>query len=193
MLATNQHRKSRNFGQEEVKVEYSLWVLSLKGMKMNVEDLFKQGPLEGIVSSCIRDTIIAHGPVTRETVGSASKRIVAAFRGRVLDIFRSHHEKLPVVSQSEQILQLQKEVSELKNRVNRANKQERRWRKKLVENNIPLDGEVKLGLDDYASTIRLAFENLYGNDDRDYERFNLFDVDTVGEIHALAKNIEEGQ
>lgn len=163
---------------------------------MNVEDLFKIGPLEGIVSGCIRDTIIAHGTVTRETVGSASKRIVAAFRGRVLDMFRSNHEKLPAVSQSEEILQLQKEVAELTNRVNRANKQERRWRKKLVENKIPLDGEVKPGLDDYASTIRLAFENLYASScsDRDYERFNdLFDADTVGEIHTLAKSIEEQQ
>lgn len=161
---------------------------------MNIEDLFKQGPLEGVVSGCIRDTIIAHGPVTRETVGSASKRIVASFRGRVLDFFRSHHEKLPVAAQSEKILQLQKEVAELTNRVNRANKQERRWRKKLVENNIPLDGEVKPSLDDYAGTIRLAFENLYGNDDRDHERFsNLFDADTLGEIYTLAKSIEEQQ
>lgn len=163
---------------------------------MNVEDLFKQGPLEGIVSGCIRNTIMAHGPVTRETTGSASKRISAAFRGRAMDMFRSEHEKLPAAAQSEQILQLQKEVAELTNRVNRANKQERRWRKKLVENNIPLDGEVKPGLDDYASTIRLAFENLYASScsDRDYERFNnLFDADAIGEIHTLAQSIEDQQ
>lgn len=158
---------------------------------MNVEDLFKIGPLERLVSDCVRQTISAHGPVTHDTNGSASKRIVGAFRGRLLDIFRTNQEKLPDTVQSEQILQLQKEVAELTNRVNRANKQERRWRKKLVENNIPLDGEVKPSLDDYASTIKLAFENLYGNDDRDYERFNnLFDAEVVSKIHTLAKSIE---
>lgn len=161
---------------------------------MNIEDLFKQGPLEGIISGSLRDTIAAHGPITRDWIGSAAKRIAAAFRGRTLDLFNADKEKLACVAHDEQIVNLQKEVEELRIRVSRANSQERRWRKKLVENNIPLDGEVKPSLDDYASTIRLAFENLYGNDDRDYERFNnLFDADAVGEIHTLAKSIEEQQ
>jgi hypothetical protein len=154
---------------------------------MNIEDLFKQGPLEGIVSAALRDTIIAHGPVTRDWIGSASKRVVAAFRGRVLDLVKTDKEAVVCSAHSEQIEKLQKEVEELRSRLSRANSQERRWRKKLVQNNIPLDGEVKPSLDEYASTIRLAFEI-------DNERFtNLFDADTIGEVYTLAKSIEEDQ
>ena len=162
---------------------------------MNVEDLFKQGPLEGMVSGCIRDTIIAHGPVTRETVGSASKRIVASFRGRAMDIFRTYHEKLPAVSQSEQILQLQKEVAELTNRVNRATKSERRWRHKCVENGIPLgDATNAPNLNLYANTIKTVFEKVIPNAPflTPDEIFQLVDADTMGEILSVAQRIEEG-
>ena len=153
---------------------------------MNVEDLFKLGPLEGIVSGCIRDAIIAHGPVTRETVGSVSKRIVAAFRGRVLDIFRSHHEKLPVVSQSEEILQLQKEVAELTTQRNRAQKQERRWRQKCVNNGIPLGEETTApNLNLYANKIKIVFEKVVPDD-------ALVDANTMEEILSVAQRIEDG-
>lgn len=155
---------------------------------MNIEDLFKQGPLESIVSAALRDTINAHGPITREWIGSASKRAVAAFRGRLLDLFKAEENKVSCVAHSEQIERLKKEVEELQKRVSRANSQERRWRKKLVENNIPLDGEVKPSLDDYASTIRLAFENLYGDSDHLYQ---LVDPDAVGEVISVATQIDE--
>jgi len=158
---------------------------------MNIEDLFKQGPLEGILSGALRDTIIAHGPVTRQTIGSFAKRAAARFRGQLVDSFKNDAEKVPCTVHSEQILRLQKEVEELKKRVGRANSQERRWRKKCVDHDIPLDGEVSPSLDEYAGIIKLAFENLYGNDDRDYERFNnLFDPDTTAEVISVAKQIE---
>lgn len=162
---------------------------------MNIEDLFKQGPLEGIVSGCIRDTITAHGPINRDGAGSASKRIVAAFRGRVLDSFRSEHEKLPAVAQSEQILQLQKEVAELTNQRNRAQKQERRWRQKCVDNGIPLGDESNApNLNLYANTIKVVFEQVipkaaFMTPD---ELFQLVDADTMGEILTTAQRIEAG-
>jgi len=45
------------------------------------EELFQHGPLERIVSTALRNTIIAHGNITRTEIGSVAKRVATAVRG----------------------------------------------------------------------------------------------------------------
>uniref|UniRef100_UPI00248D7652 hypothetical protein n=1 Tax=Phaeobacter italicus TaxID=481446 RepID=UPI00248D7652 len=73
-------------------------------------DLFDQGRLERIASDALRSCIKAHGPVTKEYIGSAAKRMASAVRGMILSDYR-HSD-----AESAEVIRLQKELDELKTR-----------------------------------------------------------------------------
>lgn len=99
-------------------------------------DFFEEGPLERMVSGALRDTITAHGAIDHKQVGSASKRFVCALRARIRGV--STNKKLLCQAHEEVIKELRKEIEELKKLKERANSQERRWRKLLQKHNIAL-------------------------------------------------------
>jgi hypothetical protein len=98
--------------------------------------MFEIGPLERLVSGCVRNAINAHGPITKELIGSATDRIVGQLRAQMLVL-----QDLPGFLeeiQAQIVIETKKDLQELTEKYTRLQEQERRFRKKCMENNIPL-------------------------------------------------------
>lgn len=102
-------------------------------------NLFEHGPLESIVSDCIRQAINQQGPIQKTHIGTVSKFITSALRARLKQISTS--KKILTTAHQVLIDDLKKEIDVLKKSTATAQSQERRWRKLLQQNNIPLNQE----------------------------------------------------
>lgn len=65
-------------GFDRVEVDIALEVAATKLL-----EALDRNTLERITSGALRDTVNAHGPITRDLTGSASKRIAAQIEGHV--------------------------------------------------------------------------------------------------------------
>lgn len=102
-------------------------------------DLFEHGPLESIVSDCIRQAINQQGPIQKIHIGTVSKFITSALRARLKQLSTSKK----IMEKAHQVIidDLKKEMDVLKKSKEKAQSQEKRWRKLLQQNNIPLNQE----------------------------------------------------
>lgn len=80
--------------------------------------------LNGIICGALRDCIGAHGPITKELVGSASKRVIG--------VLRSYRPKdIADAASQDEILRLQRELNRKIHRIKVMNKTVWDLRKRL--------------------------------------------------------------
>lgn len=54
---------------------------------LNPSKVFEFGPLERLISGCVRDCINNHGDIRTKNIGSAAKRIAGSLRGALKDCY----------------------------------------------------------------------------------------------------------
>lgn len=119
-------------------IPYGAWNLNSNIFQVPSVDLLKQGPIENIANSILRYVISNNGgTLTTKTMGQFGVQFGNQIRQRIKGIVTS--KKYLCEVHESKINELRAEIEELKNRLQTARKQERRFRKLCINNNIPLN------------------------------------------------------
>ena len=94
--------------------------------KSDAQKLFEIGHLEKIISWGLRSCIHAHGPITREWIGSAAKRVAQNIRGQLIQYAGQ-------TSQDIALAKYKQELAEDNRRIHEINTSLRKQRDDLLE------------------------------------------------------------
>jgi len=78
---------------------------------------FQPDALQRLVNGALKDCVSVHGPITKNLISSASRRVVGQIRGRILEITRQNMTDALIEAQKKLIEQQQETIRSLsKNR-----------------------------------------------------------------------------